>query len=63
MSRPTHVLVGTSDGDKLTGERWITLEDFARLFTWGTSYTEGARGLLTHKNVIRVARDTEGDAT
>jgi hypothetical protein len=29
---PTHVLVGTSDGEKLTGERWMTLGDFAKLF-------------------------------
>ena len=31
-SRPTHVLIARSDGEKLTGEEWITLEDFAKLF-------------------------------
>lgn len=35
---PTHVLVGTSDGEKLTGERWMSLEDFAALFTYGETY-------------------------
>lgn len=26
--QPTHVLVATSDGDKLVGERFVTLEEF-----------------------------------
>lgn len=32
--RPTHVLVASSDGEKLLGEEWITLEQFATFFTW-----------------------------
>lgn len=60
MKRPTHVLVARSDGEKLTGEEWMTLEDFAKLFTWGkTMYTTGRDGgpgtaLMAERNDIRV---------
>ena len=51
---PTHVLVGTSDGEKLTGERWMTLEDFAALFTYGE--THSVRMLSAPERHIRLKR-------
>ena len=40
---PTHVLVGTSDGEKLVGEEYITLEAFLLLLTQAAS--RGGLGL------------------
>ena len=51
---PTHVLVGTSDGEKLTGERWMSLEDFAALFTYGETRSADGRGWPTRD--IRLKR-------
>lgn len=34
-------------------ETWITLEDFAKLFSWGTAHGENEHG-PTMKNVLRV---------
>lgn len=38
--RPTHVLIARSDGEKLVGEEWITLEEFAKLFA-PVTHTDG----------------------
>lgn len=55
MGRPTHVLVATSDGGKLT-EEWITLEAFAKFFRWGLDYDdEAAVGRKAPEQVLRVA--------
>ena len=60
--RPTHVLVATSDGEKLTGETWMTLEDFVALFTYGTRWGVNKHG-PTMTNEIRVAAPVEGGET
>lgn len=61
MKRPTHVMVAYSDGEKLIGERWITLEEFAKLFTYGESYDKAAvRGESEPNYEIRVRSDVAG---
>lgn len=52
--RPTHVLAAHSDGEKLTDEHWMTLEDFARLFTYGPTRTKDSQGRWGMRNDVRV---------
>ena len=64
--KPTHVLVAESDGEKLIGEQWITLEDFAKLFTYGENHTRNVRGELTsisHDIRVRARPSTEKEST
>ena len=59
--RPTHVLVATSDGEKLTGETWMALEDFAKLFTYGKTMTiDEATGMMGITQDVLVRQDERG---
>ena len=53
--RPTHVLVAHIDGENLTGEEWITLEDFAKLFAPVTI----TNGRTYEINTLRVRDEAE----
>lgn len=58
--RPTHVLVATSDGERLTGESWMTLEDFAKLFSPGTARGRTEDGQWFERSVLCVVREVPG---
>jgi hypothetical protein len=51
---PTHVLIGTSDGESLTGERWISLEDFAKFFAPKTMQYIFPDGSRVEESSLRV---------
>ena len=51
------MLVATSDGEKLTGETWMTLEDFAALFYPSASRGRNKDGQWFERSVLRVVRE------
>lgn len=56
MRRPTHIFVGTMtrSDDRAPAGWWMTLEEFAKLFTYGQTYGMDGQGpWLRHE--IRVA--------
>jgi hypothetical protein len=57
--RPTHVLVGTSKDGSLTGERWMSLEDFGMLFMPSHTLHHNAVGDLIRNEHLVVRKEDD----
>lgn len=61
MSKPTHVVVFGIDDEGKQADWLMPLEEFAKLFTYGTTVRMGPNGATSMTQDIRVRPSDPGD--